>query len=108
MVAAMRWMSVASMPSPIMSDMVEPQPSGAFAWAQAVGGAGLVCRPLLGFAPHLFTTRAWALGSTGPAADLAWAPVAAAVGVDSSRLLRLRQVHGSAVVVHRAGEPLPD
>lgn len=74
---------------------------------QAGGGAGLVCQALRPIAPHLFTTRAWALGSSGAADERAWAEVAAAVDVDAERLLRLRQVHGSAVVVHRAGEPMP-
>jgi len=74
---------------------------------QAGGGAGLVCRPLLAAARHLFTTRAWTLGSSGPADAAAWAPVGAAVEVDVSHLLRLRQVHGHAVVVHRAGDALP-
>jgi YfiH family protein len=66
-----------------------------------------VCRPLQSLARHLFTTRAWTLGSSGPADDAAWAAVADAVDVDPSRLLRLRQVHGTAVVIHRASEQLP-
>jgi YfiH family protein len=60
-------------------------------------------RPL---ADHLFTTRAWALGS-GSGTDEEWAPVAAALDVDLAHLVRVHQVHGAAVVVRRAGDPLP-
>jgi hypothetical protein len=57
-------------------------------------------------ADHLFTTREWALGS-GAGSDDEWAPVAASLGVDLDHLVRLRQVHGAAVVVRRAGDRLP-
>ena len=79
---------------------MRPQPTGRFAWVQATGGPALVCRPLEPFAPHLFTTRRWPLGST-PNGDSApaWLDVAAAVGVDVSHLARLHQVHGAHVVV---------
>ena len=86
--------------------MMRPQPSGGFVWVQAAGGAALVCGPLRSLADHLFTTRAWTLGS-GSSGDEEWAPVAAALGVDLAHLVRLHQVHGSAVVVHRADSPLP-
>ena len=63
--------------------------------------------PLRPLAAHLFTTREWALGS-GAGSDDEWAPVAAvARGVDLDHLVRLRQVHGAAVVVHRAGDGFP-
>ena len=88
-------------------DMLRPQPSGRFAWVQAAYGPALVCEALQPFAQHLYTTRLWTLGSSGPAAESAWAPVAAAVDAEPSRLLRLHQVHGASVVVHRAGAPLP-
>jgi hypothetical protein len=57
-------------------------------------------------APHLFTTRQWPLGSRGPEAALfgnarEWDDVARAMEVDVTRLVRLRQVHGAAVVVAR-------
>src|SRR6266566_9449796 len=86
---------------------MRPQPNGGFVWVQAGGRAALACRALQPFAHHLFTTREWALGSSVPPADADWAPIAAAVGVEPSRLLRLRQVHGAAVLIHRAGAPLP-
>jgi YfiH family protein len=86
---------------------MRPQPSGGFLWVQANGGPALACRGLQPHARHLYTTRAWALGSRGPDDDAAWEAVAAALDVDRSRLLRLRQVHGATVVVHRAGAPPP-
>lgn len=55
--------------------------------------------PLLEYANHLFTTRdLWLRGDGGE-----WAAVARAVGVDPSRLLLIRQVHGNQAVAHRAG-----
>jgi len=85
---------------------MRPQPSGGFVWVQAAGAPALVCDPLRRLADHLFTTREWALGS-GIGSDGAWAPVAAALGVDVAHLVRVRQVHGAAVVVRRAGDAPP-
>jgi YfiH family protein len=66
-----------------------------------------VCRALEPYAAHLFTTRDWRLGSA-PAdrRDDAWSDVAAAAGVDAGHLVRLTQVHGSAVVVARGDAAL--
>lgn len=86
---------------------MRPQPSGGFVWVQAAGGPALACRALPPHVRHLYTTRAWALGSRGASDEAAWEPVAATLGVDPSRLLRVRQMHGAGVVVHRAGDPLP-
>jgi YfiH family protein len=86
--------------------MMRPQPSDGFVWVQAAGGPALVCGALRPLADHLFTTRDWALGS-GAGSDDEWASVAASLGVDLHHLVRLRQVHGAAVVVRRAGDPLP-
>src|ERR1044072_3590602 len=86
--------------------MMRPQPNDGFVWVQAAGGPSLVCGPLRALANHLFTTREWALGS-GTGSDAEWAPVAAALGVDPSRLVRVRQVHGAAAVILRVGDPLP-
>ncbi len=76
---------------------------------QAAPGPALVCRPLAALAPHLFTTRAWRLGSiaAGAGAETAdgWAQVAAAMGVEAGRLVRVAQVHG--VAVSRAGQQAP-
>jgi YfiH family protein len=82
-----------------------PQPTDGFAWVQAPPGPALVCRALEPLASHLFTTRGWTLGSpTDGTADEAWDQVAVAVEVDAARLVRARQVHGSAVIVRRAGQ----
>jgi hypothetical protein len=65
-----------------------------------------VCRALEPFASHFFTTRAWRLGSaTAEEQEDAWADVAEAAGVRPDRLVRLRQVHGAAVVVVRGPRP---
>ena len=68
---------------------------------QVGGRPALVCRALEPFAGHLVTTRAWQLGM--PAADpsAAWDEVAAAV---EAPLVRVHQVHGAEVLVHRAGD----
>ncbi len=94
---------------------MKPQPSGGFEWVQGAGGLALVCRALQPYAGHLFTTRAWALGSRAQARDEDWQAVAAALDVEPARLARMHQVHGAAVVVRRAGDtprsagdPLPD
>ncbi len=85
-----------------------PQPAGAFQWVQAAAGPALRCRPLERVAPHLFTTRAWRLGSTASAADdAAWDEVARAMDVDRAQLARVHQVHGAAVAIHRAGSTRP-
>jgi len=83
------------------------QPNDGFAWVQAPPGPALVCRPLEAVAQHLYTTRQWRLGT--PAADIedAWAEVARAAGVDTARLVRVRQVHGAAVVRVEPGVALP-
>ena len=94
---------------------MKPQPSGGFEWVQAAGGPALVCGALRPYADHLFTTRAWALGSHPQTRDEDWQPVATGLGVEPARLARMHQVHGAAVAVRRAGhaprapgESLPD
>src|SRR5438105_13651612 len=79
--------------------MTLPQPTRAFAWAQAAAGPALVCRPFESIAPHFFTTRKWSLGAArdGDSAS-AWEEVAAAVRVGATHLARLHQVHGAAAV----------
>src|SRR5262249_6974964 len=79
-----------------------PQPTESFRWMQTASGPALVCGRLQEVADHLFTTRQWMLGASGPAGrDLedAWREVAAGVGVDSEHLVRARQVHGRGVLV---------
>jgi YfiH family protein len=80
-----------------------PETTDAFSWVQAAGGPALVCRPLARLAPHLFTTRGWALGVPASDQDAGWDQVAAAMRVERPHLRRLHQVHGAAVSVSRAG-----
>src|ERR1700681_3717307 len=102
-VAAMRSISVASSPRPMMVDMsLLPQPSGAFCWVQAAAGPALVCRPLEAIALHLYTTRHWALGVRAAGGERqGWAQVAAELELESNQLIRVRQIHGASVVVAR-------
>jgi polyphenol oxidase len=89
-----------------------PQPNDAFAWVQAAGLPALVCPPLAEIATHVFTTRGWPLGSRTPETaagasdrlmDVRWTDVATAMNIDATRLVRVRQVHGTMVVVARHG-----
>ena len=91
-----------------MKEMILPTAAPFFEWRSTASGPALVCLPLELCASHLFTTRHWPLGArTAHAADNApWIDVANAVGVPPGRLVRLRQVHGDAVIEARpGGEP---
>lgn len=67
---------------------------------QAAGGPALVCRRLEPYATHLFTTRPWRLGSAErDGTSRAWDEVAEAIGAPDGRLVRVHQVHGTAVFV---------
>ena len=82
-----------------------PKPNDGFAWVQAAAGPALVCESVQPLADHLFTTRAWALGSARAGADdEPWTEVARAIGVEPAMLVRVRQVHGAAVLVLRRGD----
>lgn len=100
MVAVIRGMSVASIPSPMMFGTSDrPQPGEGFEWVHGPGGLALVCRPLATLASHFFTTRSWRLGIRVPGGDDdAWAEVAAGLDLDRTRLVRARQVHGRSVL----------
>jgi YfiH family protein len=89
------------------TDIVQPARAAGFEWRQTPSGLALVCRALEVYAPHLFTTRRWSLGSS-PDGDrtAGWEEVAHALGVDGAHLARVHQVHGASVVVRRADEPL--
>ncbi len=78
-----------------------PKPSGGFEWAQAPWGAVLRCRPLLGLADHFFTAGDLTLRED----ETEWEAVARAIGVERSRLLLVRQVHGAAAAVRRSDRP---
>jgi YfiH family protein len=87
--------------------MTLPQPDRAFEWRAALAGPVLVCRPLEDVARHVFTTRPWPLGSGSGSADAAtWHDVAREMDIDSDRLVRAHQVHGTGVLVQRFPEPV--
>ena len=70
----------------------------------------LRCAPLEAVARHGFTSRQLGL-RPNDAAPAAWAAAVASVGCEPSHLARIRQVHGAAVRVVRAGDlaaPVPD
>ncbi len=81
-----------------------PKPNDGFAWVQAAAGPALVCSELQPLADHLFATRAWTIGAaSGDQQAEGWGEVARAMRVEPRRLVRVRQVHGDAVVVARRG-----
>ncbi len=71
---------------------------------EAAPGPMLRCRPLARFADHLFTTRPWPLGSPDSDTGAAWNQIADALGIEPSRLRRVRQVHGAAVSIARCSD----
>jgi YfiH family protein len=88
--------------------MTLPTPDDSFEWRDHEGRAFLVCRALEPFAPHVFTTSAWALGSRtqdssrergGSSLAQAWRQLSDALSLDHRRLVRATQVHGAAVIV---------
>jgi polyphenol oxidase len=85
-----------------MQEDVLPQPNESFRWTQTAGLTALVCEALDPVAPHLFTTRAWMLAAS-KADPAGWDQVAGAVGVHTSHLVLVRQVHGASVSVVRRG-----
>jgi YfiH family protein len=89
--------------------MILPPVALPFEWVLDEAGPALVCRPLAEVAPHRFTTRAWRLGGPPGASSgrHAWADVARALAVDPACLVRVRQVHGTAVAVARPGDRRP-
>jgi polyphenol oxidase len=79
----------------------------AFEWTRFPWGQALRCRALAGLADHCFTTRVPEL-TRGPAAPGdGWHQVALAMGVAPRTIVRLRQVHGTGVVVVRRGAVTP-
>ena len=87
--------------------MIPPSPAAPFVWRDFNGYRGLVCLPLEAVAAHVFTSSIWPLGARTSGESDAWAPVARAVGVDQSRLVRVRQVHGVTVAVGGSAEGMP-
>lgn len=76
-----------------------PKPNDGFAWTQEAWGPALRCLALLDIAPHLFTTRQLELAGAHHRGAAGWDSVTAAIGFASDRLVRPRQVHGTAVMV---------
>ena len=72
-----------------------PAPMSPFAWFETPWGPTLRCEALEPYARHVFTTR----GLDLPHADngSGWTTLAEWLGVESSHLWRLRQVHGLTV-----------
>ena len=88
--------------------MILPPLREGFEWAEAAARTTLVCKALQPVARHAFTLRPWPLGSsTPPEHTTGWGDVAVAMGVGLHQLVRVRQVHGAASVVHRVGLPIP-
>lgn len=90
--------------------MTLPTPPADFHWTAEPWGPMLRCRPLDAVARHGFTSRQLMLRPGDRAGD-AWAGAAASVGCAVPRIGRVRQVHGAAVRVVRAGEldqPVPE
>jgi polyphenol oxidase len=83
-----------------MIGVMRAQPADGFEWVDTPHGAALRCRALEPFADHLFTTRAWRLGSATADDETAagWGEVADALAVSRDALARVRQVHGASVL----------
>jgi YfiH family protein len=78
--------------------MMDPQPTDGFVWVQEPWGRALRCSSLP--APHLFTSRDVELRDD----PSDWDAVAASLGVLRTRLLLIRQVHGTGVAVVQRGQ----
>ncbi len=83
--------------------MTLPAPAPEFRWTDEPWGPMLRCTPLDAVAHHGFTSRQLGL-RPGDAASAVWASAAASVGCQVSQVARVRQVHGAAVRVVRAGD----
>jgi YfiH family protein len=75
---------------------------GLFRWESESWGPALRCAALESLVPHLFTSRALALGAAGPEGEAAWAALAGSFACRPSDVVRLKQVHGTEIVVRRA------
>lgn len=83
-----------------------PEPRAPFRWSHEPWGLSLRCMPLGTLADHLFTTRLLALDPNGTADG--WGVISGTMGVQPHRLVRLRQVHGTEVVVIRREDESPE
>jgi polyphenol oxidase len=73
-----------------------PEVSGEFSWVPSSWGVALQCRAFAS-AAHGWTTRQLRLRGTAEAERAGWAAVAEATGLSPANLVRLAQVHGTAV-----------
>jgi hypothetical protein len=81
-----------------------PAVATGFAWREELPGGSLVCPALEPLAAHVFTTRALTFRGERQRDD--YGLLARRFGVSSDQIVRVRQVHGRAVVVVRPGEPV--
>ncbi len=89
---------------------MEPPVSHPFAWTAEPFGPVLRSQQLADVASHFFTTRIATephveLRLRGTGATAQWGAVAMAIGVAPGRLARLKQVHGTDIVIIRRAEP---
>jgi len=75
-----------------------------FHWTDETWGRALRSQPLAEVADHFFTSLPLRLRGADGQEQREWARVAATIGVEADRLLRLKQVHGRRVVVARAAD----
>lgn len=73
-----------------------------FVWCDSPAGRILRSTSLEAIAPHAFTGRAHRFSDRD--ADDDYARLAAALGVDAERIVRVQQVHGRGVLVIRQGD----
>lgn len=83
-----------------------PTPVDDFEWIRTPWGSALRCRALQAHADHLFTTRQPSLPADTLAPGDGWHRLALAFGLPVAHLVRLRQVHGTSVVVVRSSQAL--
>jgi purine-nucleoside/S-methyl-5'-thioadenosine phosphorylase / adenosine deaminase len=77
-----------------------------FAWVDGAAGRALQSTALAAVASHLFTSRVRSFRGAAEADD--WRHVAVSLHVEPAQLIRVRQVHGRAVLIVRPGEPVSE
>jgi YfiH family protein len=80
-----------------------PHAGAAFRWSREVWGAALRCVRIEPHAQHVFTSKQLQLRGADDATG--WKHVQESAGGPASRVVRVKQVHGTTVHVVRAGEP---
>ncbi len=86
--------------------MPELELDPSWGWVIATWGRALQCRPLADVAAHVFTTREPVLRAGADGAEAGWLQIAGELGVCPGSVVRLRQVHGRAVLVAAGSEPV--